>query len=296
MTCHKRFAFTLIELLVVIAIIGILVGMLLPAVQQVREAARRTACANNMKQIGLALHMYHDTQRRLPPGWIASTPDGEPGWGWAAVILPYLEGGNLYKKFDLSVPIDDATVEPLRTTVIPTYICPSDPAPNILNLAFHDDEFGHPFIHDPPGTHTHQETIMVSKGNYSGVFGTKEIDDDPTNGDGSFFQNSEIRFKHITDGLSNTLLVGERRADIGTVTWVGVSPAVEHPFARIVGATDHAPNSSVGHFDDFSSAHPAGANFLSADGSVRLINDQIDLPNYQGLATRSGGEIVTYDY
>ncbi|NIO39735.1 MAG: DUF1559 domain-containing protein, partial [Burkholderiales bacterium] len=84
----------------------------------------------------LALHMYHSAHRRLPPGWIATEEDGEPGWGWAAVVLPYIEQGNLYEQFDLSIPIDDELVEPLRTTVIPTYICPSDVSPDVMDLAF----------------------------------------------------------------------------------------------------------------------------------------------------------------
>ena len=289
----KRNAFTLIELLVVIAVIGILMAMLMPAVQQVREAARRTGCANNLRQIGIAAHNFQSAHRHLPSGWLAEDADGEPGWGWAAILLPYIEQGNLYDEFDLDIPIDDHIYEDLRVTVIPTYICPSDIAPEVDHLDYLEGGHGHPF--SAFQDHEHDEEILVSKGNYSGVFGTGEVEDDPANGDGIFFANSRIRFRDIRDGLSTTLMSGERRGEHGTVTWVGVSPVVEEPFARIVGSTDHTPNHKDGHFEDFGSHHPQGANFVSCDGSVRLITDLIDLQVYHGLTTRNGREIVNYD-
>jgi prepilin-type N-terminal cleavage/methylation domain-containing protein len=290
---YRKSAFTLVELLVVIAIIGVLAGLLLPAVQQVREAARRTECSNNLRQIGLALHMHHESMRRLPSGWEAAITsgkplslydeDGLPGWAWGARILPFIEQANLQKTIDFTLPIDDASFDRLRTTVIPIYQCPSDPSPEVMEWAFLEGE-GHE-------GHAH-EGVMVSRGNYSGVFGNLEIEDHPADGNGLFYQNSRSRFKDITDGLSNTLMVGERLATTGTVTWFGVDPHIEKGAARIVGTCDHLPNDAGGHFDDFRSAHPAGANFLSADGSVRLISDFIDQPTYQGMATRSGGEVI----
>lgn len=290
---YQKSAFTLVELLVVIAIIGVLAGLLLPAVQQVREAARRTECSNNIRQVGLALHMHHDSLRRLPSGWeVAVTSgsplaiydeDGLPGWGWASRILPFIEQSNLQKTIDYTLPIDHENYDSLRTTVISIYQCPSDPSPDVMEWAFlagddHDD-------------HAH-EGVMVSRCNYSGVFGNLEIEEFPTMGNGLFYQNSRLRFKDVTDGLSNTLMVGERLATTGTVTWIGVDPHIEEGAARVVGTCDHLPNDSDGHFEDFRSAHPTGANFLSADGSVRLIANFIDKPTYQGMATRSGGEII----
>ncbi len=297
---HGNRAFTLVELLVVIAIIGILIGMLLPAVQQVREAARRTQCSNNLKQIGLGLHMYHDTRGALPAGWIATDEDGEPGWGWGAAVLPFLERGNLYSQVDLTIPIDDELVEDIRVQVIDTYLCPSDTSDDVMDLDFlsedheHDDDESlafSPSPHDEDG-HEHGEDILVSRGNYSGVFGSLEIEDNHRNGDGVFFENSRVEFRDVYDGLSNTMVVGERRADLGTVTWVGVSPAVEEPFARIVGSADHTPNHHDSHFEDFSSRHSGGANFVFGDGSVRLINDQIDETTYRSLSTKDGGEVA----
>lgn len=282
------------ELLVVIAIIGILIAMLMPAVQQVREAARRISCSNNMKQIGLALHMYHDSRNQLPSGWLATDDDGEPGWGWAAQLLPYLEQGNLYDQINLSIPVDDHAVEDVRVQIIPGYLCPSDPSEEVLLLAAileddHDDD--HSAIHDPDDGHDHDEDLLVSRGNYSGVFGSLEIEDNHRAGDGVFYENSDTELADVFDGLSNTIFSGERKATLGTVTWVGVSPAVDEPFARVVGAADHPPNSPAGHFEDFSSFHPGGANFVFGDGSVHMIGDTVDEEVFQGLATRDGGEV-----
>src|SRR5438067_9733632 len=121
-------AFTLIELLVVIAIIAILIGLLLPAVQKVREAAARLECQNNLKQIGLACHSYHDANGGLPPGYLATAayPDTYPGWGWATFLLPYLEQDNLYKQLNLSAGV---ATEPAIRTVVKLYLCPSDSVP-----------------------------------------------------------------------------------------------------------------------------------------------------------------------
>src|SRR5256885_1124466 len=123
-----RLGFTLIELLVVIAIIAILVALLVPAVQKVREAAARTQCINNLKQIGLALHGYHGTTQKLPPGYSASAvyPSTAPGWGWPAFVLPYLDQGSVYNQINFQQPVQNQAV--IRT-MLPVFLCPSDNVP-----------------------------------------------------------------------------------------------------------------------------------------------------------------------
>ena len=126
-----RKAFTLIELLVVIAIISILIGLLLPAVQKVRESANRTKCQNNLRQMGIACHQYHDTHRSFPPGYVAGVPypDTTPGWGWAAFILTYMEQRPVYQAINFNLPIEHpANSRAIQTTIVP-YLCPSDIVP-----------------------------------------------------------------------------------------------------------------------------------------------------------------------
>jgi hypothetical protein len=139
-------------------------------------------------------------------------------------------------------------------------------------------------------TGLHDPLFEVGRSNYVGVFGTEEIELDPSHGDGSFFHNSKVRFADILDGLSNTMVVGERSSKIGGSTWVGMIHGATEAMARVVGATDHVPNDVAAHFDDFSSYHASGAHFTLGDGSVRIISDDIDLGVYRALATRAGGE------
>ena len=124
--CFRRPAFTLVELLVVMAVIGILVALLLPAVQMARESARSTSCKNNLKQIGLALHNYHDLFGQLPAGWIADQPEGVLGWGWASATLPQMEQGPLNDQIRRDLPTEDAANAAVRVTVIKNHLCPSD--------------------------------------------------------------------------------------------------------------------------------------------------------------------------
>jgi prepilin-type N-terminal cleavage/methylation domain-containing protein len=291
---NRHRGFTLVELLVVIAIIGVLVGLLLPAVQAAREAARRMQCTNNFRQLGLALHNYESANRRLPSGWIANNAQGEPGWGWGAALLPFMEGNNLFNQIDFRVPIEDPRHAEVRVTVLPTFLCPSDNGPNIFEIAAgdgHDHEHGHAAfdsVDDSP-----EKLFQMSKSNLIGMFGTFELEAAPFNGDGMFYGNSRIKFRDVTDGLSNTLVIGERNSRLGGSLWQGNIPEAAEPHARILGVADHGPNDQHAHFEDFSSFHTGGVNFMRADVSVTFMSDSIDLQVYQAMATRAGGEVFS---
>ncbi len=291
---RARHAFTLVELLVVIAIIGILVGLLLPAVQNAREAARRTQCFNNLRQIGLALHNYESAYRRFPSGWISGDLSGEPGWGWSVALFPFIEQNNMYQSIDTNVPIEDPMHEEARLYVVPTFLCPSDIGDNLFEIGEGHGHHHHP-IHASPGSDRVDDgdkLFKIAKSNYSGVFGTAEIEENPYDADGVFFGNSQIRLRDIYDGLSNTMIVGERSSRFGGTIWHGVIPEAAEAEARIVGAADHTPNSRSQHFEDFSSYHSIGAHFVMGDCSTRMVADTVQESVYKAMATRAGAEPV----
>jgi prepilin-type N-terminal cleavage/methylation domain-containing protein len=285
---NRRFGgFTLVELLVVIAIIGLLVGLLLPAVQAAREAARRASCMNNVRQIGLAVSNYESAYRRFPSGWVDWMQTTKPGWSVSHSLLAYMEQSTVLNQIDSRLPIDAVPNQPFLQTVIPTFICPSDPGPSIFELGEdtgHDEDGGHNIDLGP-------KLFPIAKSNYVGVFGTLEIDDYPYAGDGTFFGNSKIRMSELLDGVSNTIIYGERGSKLGGSLWHGYIEEAAGASARFLGSTDHVPNSPEGHFDDFSSYHTGGTHFVYGDCSTRFLSNNIDLQVYQALATRSGGEI-----
>ena len=212
-----RRAFTLIELLVVIAIIAVLIGLLVPAVQKVREAAARTQCRNNLKQIGLALHNYHDRNKRLPPGYVsavaADNSDLGPGWGWAAQILPDLEQAPLLRQINFTADIGATVNAAPRVVSLPIFLCPSDNGPPTFTAS---------------GTNA-----TIAFGNYVGMFGTDEITDDPGAGNGIFYRNSKVRLTDITDGTSNTLMVGERSSNLALSSWTGAVTGAQVPPIKV---------------------------------------------------------------
>lgn len=291
--------FTLVELLVVIAIIGVLIALMLPAVQAAREAARRCSCCNNLKQIGLALHMYHDTCKRLPAGWSAYDPAtgqphwfGLPGWGWAAKILSHMEQTALEQnliRFDL--PITDPANQQARVFSIATDRCPSDIGQNTFVLPGGELYLG-------PGSYT---PVELATGNYVGMFGTQDLHEvcpgpgGQCEGNGTFFLNRGLRLSEIRDGLSQTFIVGERSSKWAPSTWVGMVTGGWHAPARIVGVAAYPPNSEQTpehSFHNFSSFHPTGTHFLLGDGSVRLVSQTIDPALFYALATRNAGDVV----
>jgi prepilin-type N-terminal cleavage/methylation domain-containing protein/prepilin-type processing-associated H-X9-DG protein len=301
--CRRPRGFTLIELLVVIAIIAVLIGLLLPAVQRVREAAARTQCVNNLKQIGLALQNYHDSNASFPPGYVsnydAAGNDTGPGWGWAAFILPQMEQQNLYSAIQFSQNIEAPANSGVRVQPMKSFLCPSDYLPPTWTATRYDAA-GNPL----------GPICEVASGNYIGNFGVSEPGVD---GEGIFFRNSKVRFADIKDGTSLTLMVGERSSRWCQATWVGAvtnASMVPPPGSPALGGEWNAAGFVLGHTfegnggpgapgteaNGFSSEHSHGANFLFADGHVQFLQGSMDHRVYKALSTRAGGEIVGGDF
>ena len=293
----RRRGFTLVELLVVIAIIGVLVSLILPAVQQARETARRTQCKNNLKQIGLALHNYHDQFSRFPPGYVSnfdgSGNDTGAGWGWGALLLPHLEQAPLQATINFNQPIEAPVNAAARVAPLAACLCPSDTVKPTWPAV----------MRDSLGNAT--TTICdVSSSNYLGVFGVSEPGID---GEGVFFRNSDVGLRDIRDGASTTLLIGERTQFTCEATWVGsvtgarifpppgspVVPYMQHASGMTLGHTvEGAPNAEGTECNNFSSRHTGGAHFAFADGHVQFISKNMNRATFQALSTRAGGETI----
>jgi prepilin-type processing-associated H-X9-DG protein/prepilin-type N-terminal cleavage/methylation domain-containing protein len=313
----SRTAFTLVELLVVIAIIGTLVGLLLPAVQAAREAARRTQCTNNLKQIGLALQNFHEARKTLPEGWI-SKPGPDPhdaeegrGWGWASRILPHMEENTLFETHiqprlvatTANAISDLVAVGGPQETVIQGFLCPSDASAGILTFKPGEAEEGEgEHEHEHPDEHPGDKAY--SRTNYVGMFGANgwheegSSDDpdyepaEPFAGDGMFYANSRMPFRHVIDGLSKTIMVGERDSRLGGSLWIGMVEGLAEPIGRVVAHGHHTPNGDPAHahFGDLSSRHQGGANVVFADGHCEFIAETVDKAVFQKQCTRAGGE------
>jgi prepilin-type N-terminal cleavage/methylation domain-containing protein/prepilin-type processing-associated H-X9-DG protein len=344
----SRPAFTLIELLVVIAIIAVLIGLLLPAVQKVREAANRMKCTNNLKQIGLALHNYHDANSKFPPGYVDGnmnpnlTPDHDvgPGWGWAAFLLPYVEQDNLYNQINFTKGINVGTNAALSQMALTLYQCPSDGNQQAVNL----------YNWSTYGSNNSPIYMTVAHGNYVGCNGWLECFNGAGGGSqagsgggtdglagglgtaarGLFYRNSQTTIASVSDGLSNTIIVGERSGNHSPSTWVGAAPQAMCPawmatapftapntapasapvgpngsaydnadygeaLVLAHGNQTHLPSADVPFFDPdvFYSMHAGkGANFLFGDGSVHFLTSSISPTTYQYLCTIAGGEVA----
>ncbi|RLS57251.1 MAG: DUF1559 domain-containing protein [Planctomycetota bacterium] len=313
-------AFTLIELLVVIAIIAVLVALLLPAVQQAREAARRSQSKNNLKQIGLALHNYLDTHSVFPAAYLADTLhsnrdpntfDGPNGFAWGAMLLPQLDQAPLYNQLRTDLPC----WSPLNTAAV------------AINL---------PVFLSPSATNSDGPmTVKNGSGTTLARFGRSHYvvnsgQDEPWGyqlanlsqvADGPFYRNSRTRPADVSDGLSNTVFVGEHSI-VSDKTWVGVvpgarvctidpqrfpitqcdlaatlvsahsGPAVAEIDPLIGFAPIHPPNSPLCHVCQMYSPHVDGAHILLGDGSVRFVSQYIDQPTWAALSSCRKGEVV----
>jgi prepilin-type N-terminal cleavage/methylation domain-containing protein/prepilin-type processing-associated H-X9-DG protein len=285
----RRRGFTLIELLVVIAIIGVLIALLLPAVHAAREAARRMSCTNNLKQVGIALHGYHDGHGALPMGYSYRPGYTWGGFGWATAILSHVEQRPLFDALNFSFPawsIENATVCIMPVGV---YLCPSDDTSQQGQLD--------------------REGFRYAMGSYVASFGPGDMDfGDPEDRRGLFARNSRTRFNEVRDGLSQTLAAAERHNGnfavlssgghlFAETVWVGAikeDPDDDHGHTTLFQA-GHTPSSLEMDDRDAASRHPAGVNFLLGDGSVRILKTSIALPVYQALSTRAGNETISAD-
>ena len=321
---QPRFAgsvgFTLIELLVVIAIIGVLVGLLLPAVQQAREAARRSTCGNNQKQIALALHNYHDVNKRLPPlilkpsaSQSSDTDWNSPGWGWNALILPYMEEAGLFDTLKVGTNTltqtgNDAAIRDALSTRVSTVICPSDSTASETSAR----TVGRPLGRSNYPAVNRARTSVGSAGTASWDRKSNEYGAFPgawPHGDSLQNDRRAPRpFREFTDGLSSTFLVGERSVghpsatDTNNMTnWVGSTEPEQSGSSyrgppEVGGATGYHINESPsvtwywGHW--FRSMHHGGGQFSMVDGSTRFVSEEIDLSTYKALTSAAQGEAI----
>jgi prepilin-type N-terminal cleavage/methylation domain-containing protein/prepilin-type processing-associated H-X9-DG protein len=288
-TVRLHRGFTLIELLVVISIIGVLIALLLPAVQAAREAARRAQCTNNVKQIGLALHNYHDAHGVLPPGYIYQQGYAVGGFGWASMVLPHLEQTPLSNSINFNLPAWSAVNSTACVAAVNSYQCPTD--------------------YTATKGFLEREGFRYAPSSYVAYFGLADLDLTPEDDRGMFRRNSRVRFADATDGLSQTLLAGEwTNAVYLTVVGSGNHLDLETvwPGAIKEGADDDHGHTTLfqslylinsPNFDDRSSMsyHPGGSNYLFGDGSVRFLKLSINLGIYQALGTRAGGEVISAD-
>ncbi|ADG70042.1 protein of unknown function DUF1559 [Planctopirus limnophila DSM 3776] len=309
---RRRSGFTLIELLVVIAIIAVLIALLLPAVQQAREAARRTQCKNNLKQIGLALHNYHDVYQALPSGSIvllnaAGTAYNGHGWTWHASLLPFIDQAPMYNEVQgvngmgtEGGGVGDSKQDLVGKAPLTVFWCPSQPD---VTLGVQKNGYA------PSNYNANMGTLIGNDGDdcLSGgrTFATMTQAGGCMNCDGIFFISSSIRFRDVTDGLSNTIFISEVVDSGGDADRLGGGGSDrKHGFS---GGADSNPPTEMSEYliaaegndpinsyteEAAGSYHTGGAHFLMGDGSVRFLSENMHMPTYQAISTRGKNETV----
>ena len=329
--------FTLIELLVVIAIIGILIGLLLPAVQAAREAARRAKCMSGMRQIGLAVASYEGVHGCIVSGYLSATlplttdavpgnnPDPQthdngPGWGWLALLLPQAELAPLHASINFNLPTWAADNGTAVLVQVEVFLCPSaDNPPEPVAMVDANQNL-------LPVANQH-----FARANYQYNMGWNDTSITPAEVDynnqslgcnGPLYRNSGVTYAGVRDGLSSTVIAGEKAPYLADASWVGTIPGYRHfaynafasagtggigvnydyPGALLAAHSGpslyesprviHPPNSPLGHTDELYALHPGGANVLMGDGSVRFIRESINLRTWQALSSRAVGEVI----
>jgi prepilin-type N-terminal cleavage/methylation domain-containing protein/prepilin-type processing-associated H-X9-DG protein len=307
---ERRAGFTLIELLVVIAIIGVLIALLLPAVQAAREAARRSQCTSNLMQLGIALQNYESAHEMLPPGVvnpkgpIANVPKGYH-FSWLTQILPYLEHRNAHSRLNYAAGAYHPSNDTIRGSVIRVFLCPSDPGnspsgPAPARVAGFVGGTGPPA--GPP---------RLAQSNYAGCYHDVEAPID-VNNTGVLYLNSSVRYEDIKDGTSSTIFVGEKIVDPTDLGWasgtrstlrnadkpplgVWVRAALGPGSPAATGTGDPEESQGPNPVGGFSSYHPGGANFAFGDGSVRFLKSSMDPAIFRLLGNRADGEVISED-
>lgn len=309
---RRRSGFTLIELLVVIAIIAVLIALLLPAVQQAREAARRTQCKNNLKQFGLALHNYHDTYSVFPLG--AANGAASPNASWGVRILPYLEQAALFDQLNFNT---DVTVQILsdgkraRLHQVSVFRCPTDGSPDIFNDTAQTNYSGSIGSQSTPSSNSSCDPFQQFQETLPGGNVAYSRTNSPRATSGMFAQGAvTLGIRDVTDGTSNTIFVGETLPQCySTGVRTGWWPA----YGRITATSTVAPinemttcersqkitdpacafnTTSYNYEWAFKSLHTGGAQFLMVDGTVRMVSENIDHTTYQAVGGRADGKVV----
>ena len=274
-----RCGFTVLELLTVVGIVSSLAAIVLPAVGVAREAARRMQCVNQLKQVGVALHSYHETCGSFPSGWQWEATQ-QSAYGWSVPLLPYLEQSEIYEQTNRNVLLTDPANTVARATSIGLLLCPSDITEPTFLLSWEDEALG-----------TSGPLFVLPTASYFGVFGINEPDEHGLpglpQGSGTFIESRSIRLADLQRGASNTFIVGERTMARVPSTWLGFDRAGADAECRLVGNALTSPNCVTCDECEFDSRHPGGANFLWGDGRVSLISESIGSKQYQQMARRS---------